>query len=211
MTALILFGILVSTAMMAIAKRAPALVRGFRGQSFFLFCATLAAAFKVGHSDFFVVAGLVLCLKVIFVPHLLSHMIKRIKASEDLGLFVNAQLSLLWLLGFMYLSWRFARMVIPDASGLPVILFAVSFSVALTGMFLMVSRMTALAQIVGILVMENGLFLLATSVAGGMPFFVEIAVFLDVFVSVIILGIFVYRISKLFTHIDVNKLSRLRG
>jgi hypothetical protein len=53
MTALILFGILVSTAMMAIAKRAPALVRGFRGQSFFLFCATLAAAFKVGHSDFF--------------------------------------------------------------------------------------------------------------------------------------------------------------
>jgi hydrogenase-4 component E len=44
-----------------------------------------------------------------------------------------------------------------------------------------------------------------------MPFFVEIAVFLDVFVSVIIMGLFIYRVNKLFTHIDVNKLSSLKG
>jgi len=61
------------------------------------------------------------------------------------------------------------------------------------------------------LVMENGLFLLAATVSGGMPFFVEIAIFFDVFVSVLIMGFFVYRINKLFTHIDVNKLSRLKG
>ena len=211
MAELILFGILVSTAMMVIAKRAQALVRSFRTQSFFLFCATLAAAFRVKQADLFVVAGLLFSLKVVLIPFLLGRMIRRIKTSQDLGLLVNAQMSLLWVLVFSYLSWRFARMVIPDASGLPVILFAVSFSVVLVGMFLMTSRMTALAQIIGILVMENGLFLLASSVAGGMPFFVEIAIFFDVFVSVIILGVFVYRISKLFTHIDVNKLSRLRG
>jgi hydrogenase-4 membrane subunit HyfE len=40
---------------------------------------------------------------------------------------------------------------------------------------------------------------------------VEMAIFMDVFVSVIIMGIFVYRINKLFTHIDVNKLSSLKG
>jgi len=88
---------------------------------------------------------------------------------------------------------------------------AAAFFVVLVGIFLMVGRMTALAQVVGLLVMENGLFLLASTVAGGMPFFVEIAIFFDVFVSVIIMGFFVYRISKLFTHIDVNKLSRLKG
>ena len=211
MAELILFGILVSTIMMVIAKRAPALIQSFRFQSFFLFCATLVVALKEKQADLFVVAGLLLCLKVYFVPFLLNRMVKRIKTSEDLGLFVNAQLSLLWVLGFTYLSWRFARVVLPSSGGLPVILMAASFSVVLVGMFLMASRMTALAQIVGILVMENGLFLLASSVAGGMPFFVEIAIFFDVFVSVIILGVFVYRINKLFTHIDVNKLSRLRG
>jgi len=59
--------------------------------------------------------------------------------------------------------------------------------------------------------MENGIFLFASAVTGGMPFFVEIAIFLDVFISVLIMGIFVYRINKLFTHIDVNKLSQLKG
>ncbi len=88
---------------------------------------------------------------------------------------------------------------------------AVAFFMVLTGLFLMISRITALAQVVGLLVMENGLFLLASTVSGGMPFFVETAIFFDVFVSVLIMGFFVYRINKLFTHIDVNKLSRLKG
>jgi hydrogenase-4 component E len=75
----------------------------------------------------------------------------------------------------------------------------------------MVSRMKAFTQVVGILAMENGVFLFASAVSGGMPFFAEIAVFFDVFISVIIMGIFVFRINKLFTHIDVDKLTRLRG
>jgi hydrogenase-4 component E len=53
--------------------------------------------------------------------------------------------------------------------------------------------------------------LLCEAVSGGMPFFVEFAIFFDVLVSVIILGIFVYRINKLFTHINVTKLTGLKG
>ncbi len=87
----------------------------------------------------------------------------------------------------------------------------VAFSVIFIGAFLMIFRMMALTQVIGLLVMENGIFLLASYISGGMPFFVEIAIFFDVFVSVVIMGLFVYRINKLFTHIDVSKLSRLRG
>jgi len=90
-------------------------------------------------------------------------------------------------------------------------MLAIAFFIVLAGLFLMITRMSALAQIIGLLVMENGLFLLASTVSGGMPFFVEIAIFFDVFVSVVIMGLFVHRINKLFTHIDVNKLSRLKG
>jgi len=89
--------------------------------------------------------------------------------------------------------------------------FTVAISLMLIGLFLMTARMQALAQIVGLLVMENGLFLAGASVAGGMPFFVEIAIFFDVFLCVIILGVFVYRIRKVFTHIDIYKLTELRG
>ena len=89
--------------------------------------------------------------------------------------------------------------------------FAVSLTIVLTGFFIMVFRMKAVSQIIGLLVMENGIFLLATSIAGGMPFFVEMAIFLDVLLSVIILNVFVYRINKMFTHIDAAKLNKLKG
>jgi len=208
---IILFTVLVSTYLMVIAKRMPALIRSFRYQSFCLFLATLIIAIREDQLDLYVVAGSLFILKVIFIPQLLYRTIKKIKASEELGLFVNPQLSLLWALGFTYLSWVFSAHLIGSSDAVRVIMLAVAFFVVCAGIFLMIFRMTALAQIVGLLVMENGIFLLASMVSGGMPFFVEIAIFFDVFVSVLIMGFFVYRINKFFTHIDVNKLSRLKG
>jgi len=209
MQSIILLLILISTYLMVIAKRTPALIRAFRYQSFCLFWATLVIAIAEKQMELFVVAGLLFILKVVFIPQLLYRTIKRLNAAEDLGLFVNPQLSLLWALGFTYLSWLFASGLTGSADAKTMIL-AVAFFAVLAGIFLMIFRMTALAQIIGLLVMENGIFLLASMVSGGMPFFVEIAIFFDVFVSVLIMGFFVYRINKFFTHIDVNKLSRLR-
>lgn len=211
MQSVILFGVLVSTYLMVIAKRMPALIRSFRYQSFFLFLATSVIAAHERRADLFIIAGLLLAIKVCAIPHVLYRVINRIRANEDLGLFVNAQLSLCAGLVFMCASWAFAARLVAPGHGSPAVIPAIAFFIVFVGIFLMIFRMTALAQVVGLLVMENGIFMLASTVAGGMPFFVEIAVFFDVFVSVIIMGFFVYRISKLFTHIDVNKLSRLKG
>lgn len=211
MQAAILFGVLVLTYLMIMAKRSTALVRSFRYQSFFLFLATFFAALKDKQPDFYVISGLLFVIKVLLIPYLLYRIIKRINVNEDLGLFINVQMSLLCALGLTFLAWVFSSSLVAPYSHVQVNILAVAFFVVLAGLFLMVSRMTALAQITGLLVMENGLFLLASTVSGGMPFFVEIAIFFDVFVSVVIMGFFVYRINKFFTHIDVNKLSRLKG
>ena len=176
-----------------------------------MFLATLVIALGEHQLDLYIIAALLLFIKVMLIPYLLYRIIKRIKVGEDLGLFINAQMSLLCALLFTYLAWVFSAHLIVSGSPAQTSLLAIAFLVILTGLFLMISRMTALAQIVGLLVMENGLFLLASMVSGGMPFFVEIAIFFDVFVSVVIMGFFVYRINKLFTHIDVNKLSHLKG
>ena len=211
MQGLILSGILISTYLMFIAKRISALIRVFTLQSFFLFLATYIAAKELGQLELYIVAGLLLVLKVLLIPILLGKIINRIKVSQDLGLFINAQISLFCALFLTFLAWVFsARLNIPG-SHTEVGVFAIAFFVVLTGLFLMISRATALAQIIGLLAMENGLFLFAATVSGGMPFFVEIAIFFDVFVSVIIMGLFVYKINNLFTHIDVNKLTRLKG
>lgn len=211
MQGIILFVLLASTYLMVISKRIPALIRSFRYQSLCLFAITFIIAVTQRQPDLYIIAGLLLVLKVSLIPYLLYRIIRKIKVNENLGLFINPQLSLLWALAFTYLSWIFASYLFGVNDAIFTITLAIAFFVILAGMFLMVFRMTALAQITGLLVMENGLFLLASTVSGGMPFFVEIAIFFDVFVSVLIMGFFVYRINKLFTHIDVNKLSRLKG
>jgi hydrogenase-4 component E len=196
--------------MMVIAKRVPSLIRTFRYQSFFLFAITLIAGFSEKHIDLYFIAALILILKVFIIPHFLYLIAKRINVDEDLGLFVNPQLSLIIALVLTYCSWVLSKSL-TFGGGYSWIAITVSFSMVFIGAFLMVSRMKAFTQVTGLLVMENGIFLLASSISGGMPFFVEIAVFFDVFISVIVMGLFVYRINKLFTHIDVNKLSQLRG
>ncbi len=210
MRQILLFGILTSTYLMCIAKRMPALVRSFRYQSFFIFLITLAAGFSEKRIDYYFVALLILVLKVFIIPALLNLTARRINVDENLGLFVNAQLSLVAALVLSYCSWVFSR-GLGFGQYHKLLAMTVAFAVIFIGAFLMISRMKALTQVVGLLVMENGVFILASSVSGGMPFFVEIAIFLDVFVSVIIMGLFVFRINKLFTHIDVTKLSRLKG
>lgn len=211
METLILFGILATTYLMVIAKRMPALIRGFRYQSSCLFIATAVMAAREHRLDLSIIAGLIFVLKICLIPYLLYRIIRRIRVNEDLGLFVNAQLSLVWALAFTYLAWAFAVHCVVPAGQPGSGMLAVAFFMVLAGLFLMMSRMTALAQIIGLLAMENGIFLVASTVSGGMPFFVEISIFFDVLVSVLIMGFFVYRINKLFTHIDVNKLSRLKG
>jgi len=196
---------------MMAAKRIASLVTAFRLQSFLLFIYTLIEALKQRHAELYIVALLLFVLKVVLIPHILAKIVRKIKVNENLGLFVNVQLSLLIGLGFTYCSWIFSRMVVPTQDTSMAIALTAAFTVTLAGMFIMIFRMKALSQTIGLLVMENGIFLLAASIAGGMPFFVEIAIFMDILISVIILNVFVYRINKLFTHIDAGKLNQLKG
>ena len=200
-----LFSILMMALAMVAAKRLTALINGFRAQSFFLFLLMFMLAYRADSAELYIVAALLFLIKVILIPRLLRRMVKRIKVGEDLGLSVNPTVSIFAAIVLAYLAYAFTGMI----TGIPA--FFVSISITLIGVFIMIFRMKALAQIVGLLVMENGMFLAAASVSGGMPFIVEIAIFFDVFLAVIILGIFVYKINSLFTHIDVDKLTELKG
>jgi hydrogenase-4 component E len=207
----IVVGFLVATFLMVIAKRITALIRTFRVQSIFLFLYTFYVWLSQQHIGLFVVFGLVLLLKVVVIPLVLLRITRRIKAEEDLGLLINPQLSLVIAFIFTCLSYLFTH----NAMGLPYSPASVAFIAAMTavciGFFLMVSRLKALGQVIGLLVMENAIFLAGVVIAGGMPSFVEIAFFFDVLVFVVIIEVFVYKVNRLFTHIDTFKMQSLKG
>jgi hydrogenase-4 component E len=196
---------------MVIAKRITALVRTFRIQSIFLFLYTLYMGLGQQRLELFVVCGLVLALKVVVVPLALLRITRRISAEEDLGLLINPQLSLVIAVIFAYLSYLFAHNAMGLSYSPASIAFIVSMTAVCIGFFLMASRMKALGQVIGLLVMENAIFLAASVIAGGMPFFVEIALFFDIFVFVVIIEVFVYKVNRLFTHIDTSKMQSLKG
>ena len=80
----------------------------------------------------------------------------------------------------------------------------------LVGLLIVVSRRSALAQIVGFLVLENGIALLAILATYGVPLIVELGAFLDVLLGFLVMQVFVYRIRETFDTIDVDRLSGLR-
>lgn len=211
LTNIVLFVILLQTLSMAMAKRVSALSRGFQRQSIFLAVFTAGLAWQEKSAELWIVAGLLLAVKAWLIPFLLKRICNRIKVEEELGLLVNPILSLALVVLFGWLAYLFVGKVMAVHDRQLGMSLSVALTVLMAGFFIMSSRMKALAQIIGLLVMENGLFLAAAAIAGGMPFFVEIAIFFDVFVCVLILEVFVYKINRLFTHIDVDKLDRLRG
>ncbi len=88
---------------------------------------------------------------------------------------------------------------------------AVAVSLFLIGFYMMITRRKAIMQVLALLSLENGLFLAAISLTYGMPLIIELGIFFDLLVAVMVLGILVYRIQETFDSMDVSKLSRLRG
>ena len=89
---------------------------------------------------------------------------------------------------------------------------AIAVTLLLTGFFLMFNRRKAITQVLALLTVENGVMLAAVALTTyGMPLVVELGIFFDVMVAVMVLGILVYRIRETFASMDVSKLSQLKG
>jgi hydrogenase-4 component E len=87
---------------------------------------------------------------------------------------------------------------------------SVSFATFFTGAFIIVSRMKAITQVIGYLVLENGIYLFGSVFLREQSFLVELAILLDVFVAVFVMGIAIFHISREFDHIDTQKMSELK-
>jgi hydrogenase-4 component E len=103
------------------------------------------------------------------------------------------------------------------ASGLPLepehrelLIVPASFSTVLTGFLLLTTRIKAITQAIGYLVLENGIFLFGMLLVEAMPFLVEIGVLLDLFVGVFVVSIIIHHINREFASLDTRRLASLK-
>jgi hydrogenase-4 component E len=149
-------------------------------------------------------------VKVIVIPRLLTRMEVRFSVEREIEPYVNTATSLVvagLLVLFAYAITRplVALSQLPTRAGMPL-----AMGLVLVSLFVVISRKKALTQIVGFLMLENGIALLAVLGTYGIPLIVELGVFLDVLMGFLVMQVFVYQIHETFESIDVEQLNRLR-
>ncbi len=210
MVQLIIALILVSTFLILGSTRLYSCVRAFGIQSFLLACVAGIVAYSTGKNDIYIVALLTLVIKAAVIPYIFIYIIREIKVKREIELYVNVSPSLIIGGVLVVISYYLIRSI-NIISGLSSFALSASMSLVSIGLFVMISRKKAIMQMLGILIMENGLFLGAISLTYGMPLLVELGIFFDVLIGVLIMGILIFRINKTFESIDTDMLKTLIG
>ena len=85
-----------------------------------------------------------------------------------------------------------------------------SFATVLTGFIVLTTRRKAITQVVGYLILENGIFIMGLGLLEAMPFLVEVGVLLDLFVAIFVMGIIINHVSREFASTDAADLTSLK-
>ena len=191
-------------------------IRMFGLQSFLLAAIAGTIAFFNHANHLYIAAALTFVFKTLALPILLERIVARVGIRHEIEPLINVPLSVLISGGLTLVGYIVAQSFYhPEETSAPAALghntLAIAIALFLIGFFMMLNRRKALSQVLGLLCMENGLFLAAISLTYGMPLVVEVGIFFDVLVAAMVLGILVYRIGSTFDSMDVSKLRRLRG
>ncbi|HEV2302464.1 MAG TPA: NADH-quinone oxidoreductase subunit K [Stellaceae bacterium] len=152
-----------------------------------------------------------IALKGIAFPWLLLRLRARADFSREVEPFVGYIASILFGILALCLSVWLALKMKPALGRAPFEMLDASILLILVGLFLIISRRKALMQVIGYLVLENGIFLFGVVAVVRTPLLVELGVLLDAFVGVFVMGIAIFHINREFGSMDVDRLTALRG
>jgi hydrogenase-4 component E len=154
-------------------------------------------------------AGASLGLKGIAFPLLLLRAVRSVDARREVVPLVGYSASLLIGVGLLAAS-LFTGLRLPLPGTGPVLLVPAAIFTALTGLFVIVGRRSAIVQALGYLAMESGIAAFGMAIAEQEPLLVEMGTLLDAFVAVFVMGITIFHINREFDHIDSDRLSSLK-
>ncbi len=148
-----------------------------------------------------IVSAGALFLKGVVIPRMLMRALADLPIRREIEPTIGFKASLLLgaaaTAGSIYLATRLP--LTPIAGGAERMAVAASFATILTGFFLITTRIKAITQVLGYLVLENGIYIFGVLLLEATPFLVEVGVLLDLFVAIFVMGIIINHISREFT------------
>lgn len=159
----------------------------------------------------FFIGCLTLVVKGFLLPFILFRLVKNLHGEREIKPYFGPVLSMFAGAVIVGLSYGYIVPVILEDIKTGQDMLATAIAAILFGFFYLVSRRNILNQVIGIIVIENGLFLSALAITGGMPLLIELGIFFDILIGVLVMGAISYKISDRFHSLDNKKLNRLRG
>lgn len=205
LAALVLFASFVLLAQ----ARLVAAIHAFAWQGALVAAVTLVVAAASASPHLYFSALLTLILKVLLIPWMLHRLVRRLALERHLETLDYPALVVMAAVALVIFSYWLVLPIVQQELAFTRNIVAISLAVVLIGLLMMVSRRQAVAQVLGFMSMENGLFLAAVSATGGMPLVVELGVAFDVLVAMILFGIFFFQIRQSIDSLDVDRLNRL--
>ena len=191
-------------------ERIAAVLNVFAAQSITLALAVAWAAWSQDRPDLFITALIALVLKGIVIPVALHRTIQRLGIHREVEKVVGVGIALVVGLALTGLAQALVLKVAHATASHAREELALALAIILLGFLMMILRRNAVTQVVGFMLMENGLILAATG-ARGMPLVVEVSVAFSVLIALFVFAVFVFRIRERFDSVDIEALDRMRG
>ena len=150
-----------------------------------------------------------LLVKSFVLPYFLTRAIREAAVRREIEPLIGFTASLMLGAAAVALSFAIApRLELPGVQS--EMLIPVALSTVIIGLIVLTTRNKALTQVVGYLILENGIYVFGLSQVLRVPFLVEVGVLLDVFAGVFVMGVVVFHINREFDSLDADQLSELR-
>ena len=190
-------------------SRLRAAITGSAAQGIVLGALTLVVHRRIG-LEVALIAGGAILVKGFLIPTLLSRAMREAAIRREIEPLIGYVPTLLLGAVGTGLSFIFAHTLPLAPEHVGSLLVPASLATVLTGFLLLTTRRKAITQVVGYLILENGIFIMGLTLLEAMPFLVEIGVLLDLFVGIFVMGIIINHISREFSSLDTARLSALK-
>lgn len=182
----------------------------FAAQSWAIAALSAAVGFYGGYPELYLIAILTLLFRGLLLPYLVWRIIRRLSVDREIHVILQPSTSLVvgafFVMFALAISYRVASVFHLELT-VAVLALTVLLSMKLIGFLMLAVRHEAISQILGLLVLENGIFLGSQILVPGMPLLIEMVILFDLLIIVACFGALV---GYLLTHVGSTSSLDLR-
>lgn len=186
----------------------------FGVQSWLIALLSAAMGYYAHFPELYLVALLTALFRGLLLPYLIMRILRRLGADRELHVSLQPSTSLVVGAAAVVLALAVAYHIaaaLGTSSSVVILALTVMLSMKLIGFLMLAVRHEAISHILGLLILENGIFIGSQVLIPGMPLLIELVILFDLLVSIACFGVLARYLMEHAGTTSSLKLRRLVG